>query len=163
MHGAAMFGLGLSSLAVLSWVILSLAGAVTSIIFVATKVLSGPTRVCRDKIMFIATKLSCLSWQNYVCRDKRFVATKIFCRDKHNFVATNVLSRQAYFCTFILVSAPANDIIISRCLDLLTSRKCHSWKLEVLCVLGTHVFTGRYKQKKCSENLLPPWGTKINR
>ena len=32
------------------------------------------------------------------CRDKSFVPTKIFCRDKHNFVATKLLSRQAYFC-----------------------------------------------------------------
>ena len=47
-----------------------------------------------------------------------FVATKIFCHDKHNFVATNVFSRQAYFCPdkrvfvatiMILGAAPAND------------------------------------------------------
>ena len=69
-------------------------------------------------ILFVATKLS-LSRQS-------------FCRDKHNFVATNVLSRKAYFCrdktrllsrqtavcrdkTFvatkmIFVAAPASDI-----------------------------------------------------
>ena len=75
----------------------SLAGAATSIIFVATKLLS--------RQIFVATKV-CLS------------------RKKHNFVSTNVLSRQAYFCrdkrrvccdkTFVtikilLVAVPAND------------------------------------------------------
>jgi len=60
---------------------LSVAGAATSLIFVATKVLSWQTllwqtHVCRDKThlwcdksMLALTKL--LSWQNYVCRDKR--------------------------------------------------------------------------------------------
>ena len=59
----------------------SLAGAATSIIFVATK------HVFRhDKSMFVATK--------YFCHDKTFVATNICC-DKH-FVATKdaCLSRQ---------------------------------------------------------------------
>ena len=60
---------------------ISLAGAVTSIIFVATKY------ACRDKYNF--------------CRDKlTFIAAKdVFCRDKHMFVATKM----------ILVAAPAND------------------------------------------------------
>ena len=42
--------------------------------------------------MFVATN---------IYRDKSFVETIVlfyFCRDKHNFVATNVLSGQAYFC-----------------------------------------------------------------
>ena len=50
---------------------------------------------CRDKSMLVATN---------TC----FVATKIFCRDKRNFVATKL----AYFCrdkNGILVAAPAND------------------------------------------------------
>ena len=67
----------------------SLAGAATSI----TKRLSRQAYFCRNK-----TRL--MSRQN-VCRDKHvfvFVATKIFCRDKHNFVPTKVLSREAYFC-----------------------------------------------------------------
>ena len=51
---------------------MSLAGAGTSIIFVATNVLSN---ICRDKMMFDATKL--LSRQAYFCRDKRRV-----CREK---------------------------------------------------------------------------------
>ena len=89
-----------------------------------------------------------LSWQKYACHDKTFVTMNIclsqqifvattfvtkyfFCRNKHNFVTTKVLSRQAYFCcdkrcvlswqprvcrnkTFvttkmILVAAPTND------------------------------------------------------
>ena len=98
--------------------------------FVATK------RVfCRDESMPDATEL--LSRQNYVCRDKSFVATNI-CRDKHVFVATKAsmsqtkrLPRQTHFCCdktlvatglhlsrqntgfvatkMILVAAPAND------------------------------------------------------
>ena len=56
------------------------------------------------------TTNTCLSRQNYACRDKTFVATKYFCgnktfvatnicRDKHVFVSTSIfLSRQAYFC-----------------------------------------------------------------
>ena len=42
----------------------------------------------REKSMFLATK---------VLSQERFVATNI-CGDKHNFVLTKVLSRQAYFC-----------------------------------------------------------------
>ena len=61
---------------------------------------------CRDKSflrhfcnkrVFVGTKHVFLSRQKYAC-DKTFVATKIFCCDKHNFVATKLLSRQAYFC-----------------------------------------------------------------
>ena len=43
---------------------LSLARAATSIIFVATKLLSQQTRVWRDKSKLVATKV-CLSWQNF--------------------------------------------------------------------------------------------------
>ena len=53
---------------------LSLAGAATSIIFVATNTSFVPTKVC-------------LSRQKYFSR-----------QTKHNFAATNVLSQQAYFC-----------------------------------------------------------------
>ena len=49
------------------------------------------------KRVFVATKHVFLSRQKYAC-DKTFVATKRFCCDKHNFVATKLLSRQAYFC-----------------------------------------------------------------
>ena len=42
------------------------------------------SRVCRDK-----TRL--LSRQKFACRDKTFVVTNIFCRDKIMFVSTNVL------------------------------------------------------------------------
>ena len=93
---------------------ISLAGAVTSSISVATKIntcLCRQARVCRDKHLvvststclsrhhtsFVATKVS-LSRQNL---DKSFVPTIFlfyFCRDEHNVVATKVLSRQAYFC-----------------------------------------------------------------
>ena len=87
----------------------SLAGAATSIIFVAT----NPV-FCPDKCMAVATRV--LSQQKCVCRGTRFVATCLLlsrqkrvcrdtyltqqnsCRDKHNFVATKVLSRPEYFC-----------------------------------------------------------------
>ena len=48
---------------------LSLAGAATSMIFVATKVLSGEICVCRDK-----TRL--LSRQTHFCRDKNIFVAK---------------------------------------------------------------------------------------
>ena len=93
---------------------------------VAPKVLSRQNYVCRNKY---------LSWQTCVCCDKSmFVTTQLcrdkylswqkfchFCRNKHNFVVTKLLSRQAYFwhvCyykTFVmtkkiqLMAAPAND------------------------------------------------------
>ena len=113
---------------------ISLAGAATSIIFVAIKVLSRQpcVCVCRDK-----TRL--LSRQKYACRDKimfvaantcTFVSTKgVFlrvCRDKSKlvatkimFVATNICRDKNMFCRrdkhnfvatkMILVAAPAND------------------------------------------------------
>ena len=69
--------------------------------------------VCRDKSIRVATKIfSILSRDKHVfvarniCHDKRFVATEIFCRDRHHFVATSILlSRQK----MRLVAAPAND------------------------------------------------------
>ena len=74
---------------VVHWWPLSLAGAATSIIFVATNTTKHV--FCRDKSMFVTTKV-CWSRQKYVGRDKT-------CRDKHNLVATKVyfmlcLSRQ---------------------------------------------------------------------
>ena len=77
----------------------SLAGAVTSIIFVATKLLSRQTRVC----------CLCLSRQTRVCRDKTLLSQqkyacvgrdktrllsrrKCVCHDKSKLVATKVLS-----------------------------------------------------------------------
>ena len=78
-------------------------------------------------------KVSFLSRQTCVCRNRTvfcrvksmLVATNTYaCRDKHNFVATKVFSRQAYFCRderrvfvglcfvatkMILVAAPATD------------------------------------------------------
>ena len=63
--------------------------------FVATKFyLSQQIRVCRDKHTFSCEKRRVLSLQTRV---KKIVATNI-CRNKHVFVATTVLSRQAYFC-----------------------------------------------------------------
>ena len=65
--------------------VLSLAGAATSIIFVATKLI-----FCRDKTHLLSRQKFCLGKHT-------FVATKdLFCRDKH-------VSKM------ILVASPAND------------------------------------------------------
>ena len=70
----------------------SMAGASTSIVVVATKVLCRQTRVCREKFV-------------YFCRDENILSRQAyFCRDKHAFVATKRLSRQKLY----LWQAPAN-------------------------------------------------------
>ena len=98
---------------------ISLAGAATGIIFVATKVLSRQTPLlsrqkaclprqnfCCDKIMCVSTKYIFVEKKHVFYRDKSmltFVATNIFCRDnifvadKHNFVAPKPFSRETYF------------------------------------------------------------------
>ena len=67
---------------------LSLAGPATSIIFVATNTFF---------FFFVATKVSI--WRQNLSRQIFFVegAQIMFVATKHNFVSTNVLSRQAYF------------------------------------------------------------------
>ena len=81
-------------------ILLSLAGAATSIIFVATKHV-----FCRDKIRFVATKL--------FFHDKTFVRTNICfvaTKNKHTFVATNTsLSRQACLCRSKHICRDKND------------------------------------------------------
>ena len=80
---------------------ISLVRAATSIIFVATKVLSWQTHVCRDK-SYVATSIL-LSWQKTsfvstrvslpqqnICCDKIFVATKLCLSQQNIFVATKV-------------------------------------------------------------------------
>ena len=56
------------------------------------------TNACllRQKTCFVMTKVG-LSWQTYSCRNNTFVATNIR-RDKHNFVLSKLLSRQACSC-----------------------------------------------------------------
>ena len=80
---------------------LSLAGAATTIIFVATN-----TCLTRQNTSFFATKV-CLSRQTRVCCEKYL--------SWHNFVTTKVFSLQAYYNkTFVttkmtLQAAPMND------------------------------------------------------
>ena len=50
---------------------------------------------CHNKSMPVATKP--LLRQNYVCRDKIFLLRQFVFRNRHVFVMTKVLSRQAYF------------------------------------------------------------------
>ena len=59
--------------------------------FVTTKLLSQQAYFCpdkpvfwHDKSMLVATQLLLFVATN-ICREKSFVATKIFCHDKHNF------------------------------------------------------------------------------
>ena len=84
-------------LLVMSWHGVSLAGVATSIIFVATKVLSRLThvRVLSQHSMLVATNIFG-SDKSFVTDFFVFVATKPFCCcNKHNFVATSLLlSRQ---------------------------------------------------------------------
>ena len=58
-------------------------------------ILSQLTCVYHDKSKLVTTKH--LLWQNYVCRDN-YLSEQKFCHNKNRFVATKVLSRQAYFC-----------------------------------------------------------------
>ena len=58
---------------------------------------------CHDRQRFCCDKhIACLSRQTFCCDKIRLVKINTcqqkFCHDKHNFVATNVLLRQAYFC-----------------------------------------------------------------
>ena len=85
--------------------------------FVTTNMIFSRQNICRYKLTFVATK-HIFSWQKYacgdkhvfvttnICRDKRFVPTKIFCRDKHNFVCRDKTFVES---KLILVAAPAND------------------------------------------------------
>ena len=83
---------------------LSLVGAATSIIFVATNTsLSRLIRVCSNKTrLLLRQKYGCRDKVNLifvaknVCRDKRRVLSRQIrvCRYKHVFVATKLLSRQ---------------------------------------------------------------------
>ena len=80
----------------------SSAAAATSIIFVTSKDV-----FCRDKTMFVVTNIF-LSRQAYfyvcrerVCRDKTRLLTKVSL-SRQKFSAANVLSRQAYFCVYLV-------------------------------------------------------------
>ena len=61
----------------------SLAGAATSITFVATKVLLRQTRACRDKRVFVATK-------HVFCREKYLSQEILFCHNK-TFIETKMI------------------------------------------------------------------------
>ena len=92
---------------------LSLARAATSIILVATKVLSRQKYAFRDKT-FVATKV----FVKHVCVSRQVLSRQVlsrqayFCREK-----TCLLSRQTRFCRYktfvatemILVAAPTNE------------------------------------------------------
>ena len=91
---------------------LSLTGAATSIIFVATKKLLQQTRVCCNKHLFVATK-------HVSCRNKSMLAVTKLCSWQNlwqNLCHDRYLSRQTHVCrgrtfvtTKILAAAPASD------------------------------------------------------
>ena len=121
---------------------LSLAGAATSIIFVATKhvfflsfflcffwFLVFWWRFC----LFCDKLTTCLSWQN-----TSFVATKV-CHDKKYFVTTNInLSRQKTFCRGKQRSVATNTCL-SRQKYALPRQNWYLWQLRPMigvCVGG---------------------------
>ena len=113
---------------------------------------------CRNKTCFVATKV-CLSQPN-ICQDRTvlsrqiFVMTNVSLQQKHKFVTTKLLSRQAYFChnkrhvlsgqintcfcrdkTFvatktILVAAPTSDTNQRLLLTLSVFGSCEKWTLH---------------------------------
>ena len=131
--------------------LLSLAGAATSVILVAIKVLLRQTHVCcdksmrrqncRDKIMFVLTK--------YFCCDKTFVVTNI-CHDKHMFVAASILlSWQKTFChnkrAFIAINISLSWQIFVMRKVLLQQKICLS--CQKFFVVTTSILLSR--QKTC--------------
>ena len=90
--------------------------------------LSRQKRVCCDKIIFRCDK-------TYACRDKSFLATNTFssrqhfCRNKQNFVATKVLSQQAYFCC-------ANTCLSRQNTSFVATKVCLS--RQHLCIFCRH-------------------------
>ena len=98
-----------------------MAGAATFIIFFATNTcLSGQNTSLKllsrqTYLSFVATSLL-LSRQNTCLLRQIFVATKIFCCDKNNFVATRdgfCRDKHVFVTTKrILVAAPAYDMLV---------------------------------------------------
>ena len=105
-------------------------------IFVMTNICRYKINVCCDKTFvtqayFYCDKCGyakiCLSWQKF-CHNKiivsTFVATKMFCCDKHNFVATKVLSQQMFCCgQDTLVETKRSFVMTKVC--LLQQNFCH--------------------------------------
>ena len=139
------------------WVVadsLSLAGAATNIIFVATN--TCLSLVCPGKL---ADKTCLLSWQKYACRDKTFVTTKLswqifvmktICCNKRvccnkTFVATKVIP----------VTVPTSDNYppFSPISDLtqLSDCCCHMWLSHRVCPTGLNWSVTRQNVPKCSE------------
>ena len=86
--------------------------------FVVTKVCLLRQNIYRDEHNFVSWKQVFYRDTN-ISRDESFVATKIFCRDQHNFVATNTCY-QKLTPKMVLVAAPASNMQLPfvRLLDL---------------------------------------------
>ena len=118
---------------------LSLAGAATSIIFVAASLLLSRQNFFGDKHNFVTTKV--LSQQAYFCRDKRvfffFVATKhIFCRDKSMLVASQFLS----FLSLKNISlSRKHTFVATKTTKHLSRQKWYLWQLSPMIPVRTTV------------------------
>ena len=93
-----------------------------------THLLSQQKYASRDKD-FVEKKL-CLLQQPKNCHDKSFVMTNICC-DKHNFVVTKLLSRQACFCCDKYVFVITKHVFC-RDKSMLVETK-HLWRQTHVC------------------------------
>ena len=119
--------------------------------FAATKVLLRQTRVCvcRNK-RFVVTKIY-LSRQAYFCRDKmRVVATKMIleaapAKDKSIPAATKLLSRQAYFCH-------DKNVFVATKVSLSRQNFC----LDKIMFVATSILLSR-QTRVCRDKTLGKW------
>ena len=102
--------------------LLSLAAAATNatdMYACCDKTFSRQTFVATKIILFRQTRL--LLRQKYACRDKHvfgFVATKIFCHDKHNFVTTKFsLGKHTFVATTGVLCRDKHVVATNTCLS----------------------------------------------
>ena len=97
---------------------LSLVGAVTSIIFVATKVLSSQNMSFRHNKTFVAKTLFCHNKTflvTNICSEKQFCCDT-FCYDKSMLVRTKLLLRQNSLLLQIFVATRVISVMTNMCL-----------------------------------------------
>ena len=120
---------------------ISLAGAATSFIFVATN-----TCLPRRKTSFVVSKV-CLSRhllrQTYFCRDKHvFAATKhVFCLDKSMFVATFCCDKLTFVATNTCLPRRNTSFVVSKvCLSRHLLRQTYFCRDKHVYAATKHVF-----------------------
>ena len=119
----------------LSGILLSLAGAATSIIFVTTKVLSQQIHLCllsRQNTSFVVTKV-CLSRQNFCLNKIMFVTTKhllgqtCVCHNK-TFVMTTILLLQQKMCFVMTYTCLLQQKYACCDKTFVATKLCLSWQ-----------------------------------